>query len=150
MTTLSGILGMGAKEKWNNLPKIVNFLSCSTGRTHFAQTNVTLLIFCWESFGEEPCNIEWTSTKLHWNQSAVYFGGQISVPVVDMIIQFYQYLQKYWLGPTPDWLPYTYTDTRFIDWLIHILPSSAKAKAQLKLSLQAELALIFIYPAPTH
>ena len=31
-----------------------------------------------------------------------------------------------------------------------ILPSSAKAKPQLKLSLKAELALILISPAPTH
>jgi hypothetical protein len=31
----------GAKKKWNNLPKIVVYLSCSAGRTHFARTKIS-------------------------------------------------------------------------------------------------------------
>ena len=36
------------------------------------------------------------------------------------------------------------------NYLEHFLPSSAKAKPQLKLSLKAELVLILINPARTH
>ena len=42
MTTISGVLNRGIKKKRRKekLPKIVAYLSCSTGRTHFARTNL--------------------------------------------------------------------------------------------------------------
>ena len=38
-TTLSGILGAVVEKKKIKIPKIMSFLSCSTGRMHFARTN---------------------------------------------------------------------------------------------------------------
>jgi hypothetical protein len=42
MTTTSGVLNNGIKKNKKRkglIPKIVVYLSCSTGRTHFAATN---------------------------------------------------------------------------------------------------------------
>ena len=53
MTTPSGVLNNGPKEE-RIIPKIVAYLSCSAGRTHFVQTK-TNIILQWRMSGQFLC-----------------------------------------------------------------------------------------------